>query len=1207
MRVRLSQQRLLAFLAQSRLSQNHWALKLGLSRGHWSEIVNGKHPYPSPKTRERMLEVLGLPFDELFEIETGIPSWADIDFRRAIADRYLIDSELGQGGMGAVYLARDTRHGRVVAVKVISPEAVSGIGITQFLREIATVAHLQHPHILPLFDSGEAAGHPFYVMPFIRGGSLRARLKAAIRLPVDEAVALTTGIASALQHAHEQRILHCDVKPENILLDGAHAYVMDFGIARKLHTEVFPWMQRRELDLSAGTPAYVSPEQASGEKDLDTRSDVYSLACVVYEMLSGRPPFEGTTTQAVVSRRFIAPPASLREFAPEVPPLLERAVERGMALEPRRRPATPAEFSGAVIAAARPASGGLARLSVAVTRGLSRLRRSRRDLTIRFGSVAMESLWQDLRHAVRALRRSAAFAAVVVITLALGIGANTAIFSVVRGVLLKPLPHKDGDRLVYLRQSSDRGDNMNFSVPEVRDFRTGAKSLAQIAEYSPYGIILRTDREAMRLRAGLVTGNYFEVMGLSPILGRVTRPNDDGPGVPAVIVLTHDLWMRRFGGDSSIVGRMVRADGKSAEVIGVLQPAPFFPLRMDVLMNMVISPHHIGAAMQEDRTHRMTEVVARMAPGATFGQVKAEVAAVYTRLGNEYPTAYDRAYHYRAEVIPFKKALGKDAQLTLWLLMGAAAFVMIIALANVANLTLMRGVRREHEMVVRASLGAGVKRLRRLLLTENLLLSIGGGAIGTLIAIGGVPLLVSLANRYSARASEIRLDAPVLAFTLALSVGAAFLFSYVASLPSEKMLATVSSGGRRGSGSLRRQRLQRALVVVQVAVSVMLLAGAGLLTRTMLRLAEVQTGLQTEEVLTMEIGGLAGGVDTRRDTAAATAARVLFASIRDEIASLPGVEAVAVGSIPLRTGFRSLDLKVEGRPLGVGEAALTVDARFASPSYFTSLGIPLKKGRFFETTDESAPGNVAIVNEMLAERLFPGEDPIGRRIAEANRIAQYASTPDIWFTIVGVVGNTQDEGLAVNPRPSMFYPQFDDDATSGGLVIRARSGVAALTVPAIRAVRRLAPMGTIDKVMTVTQLKEESVAPQRLNAALVSSFGLLAVLIAAVGIAGVLAFSVSARTNEIGIRMSLGADARRVQRMILSEGGVLLAIGLVLGVAGAFLASRAIRGLLFGIAPNDPVTLIGVVATIAAIGIVACWIPALRAARIDPAITMRSE
>ena len=1210
MRVRLNQQRLLTFLAQSPLSQNHWAIKLGLSRGHWSEIVNGKHPYPSAKSRERMLEVLGIPFDELFHIETGIPSWADTDFRRAIADRYLIDSELGQGGMGAVYLARDVRHGRVVAVKVISPEAVSGIGITQFLREIATVAQLQHPHILPLHDSGEAAGHPFYVMPYIRGGSLRARLQAAVRLPSEEAVTLARGIAAALQYAHEQRILHCDVKPENILLDGTHAYVMDFGVARRLHTEVLPWTARRELDFSAGTPAYVSPEQASGEKELDTRSDVYSLACVVYEMLSGRPPFEGANTQAVVSRRFIAPPPSLREFAPEVSPLLDRAVELGMALEPQRRPATPAAFAAAVVTAGKPPSGAIERISLALTRGWSRLRRTRRGLTLRLGSFGMDTLWQDLRHALRALRQSPAFAAIVVLTLALGIGANTAIFSVVRGVLLKPLPHKDGDRLVYFRQSSDRGANMNFSVPEVRDFRTGAKTLAQIAEYSPYGIILRTDREAMRLRAGLVTGNYFEVMGLSPILGRVTRPSDDGPGVPVVMVLTYDLWKRRFGGDSSIVGKMVRAEGKSAEVIGVLQPAPFLPeFRMDVLMNMVISSHHIGAAMQEDRTHRMTEVVARMAPRATFEQVEAEVAGVYTRLGNEYPTAYDRAYHYRAEVIPFKQALGKDAQLTLWLLMGAAAFMMIIALANVANLTLMRGVRREHELVVRASLGANVTRLRRFLLAENLVLSLAGAGLGTLIAIAGVPLLVSLANRYSARASEIHLDAPVLAFTLALSIGAAILFSFVASLPSEELLATVSSGGRRNSGSLRRQRLQRGLVVVQVAVSVVLLAGAGLLTRTMLRLANVRTGLETEEVLTMQVGGLANGADTERDPAAASAARALFAQIREEIAGLPGVEAVSIGSIPLKPGFRNLDVKVEGRPLRVGEAALTVDARFASPSYFSSLGIPLKQGRFFQTTDQIAlgVGGVVIVNEMLAQRLFPGEDPIGRRIAETNRIAQYASAPDMWFTIVGVVGNTQDEGLDVNPRPSMYYAQFDEGAMGGGLVIRARSGVAALTAPAIRIVKRLAPMGTIDNVRTGAELKDEYVAPRRLNAALISLFGLLALLIAAVGIAGVLAFSVSARTNEIGIRMSLGADATRVQRMILREGGALVAVGLGLGISGAFAAAGAIRTLLYGIEPHDPVTFVSVAVVMAAIGIAACWIPALRAARVDPAITMRAE
>jgi len=1205
MRVRLNQQRLLAFLAQSRLSQNHWALKLGLSRGHWSEIVNGKHPYPSPKTRERMIEVLGLPFEELFEVETGIPAWADVDFRRAIADRYLIDTELGQGGMGAVYLARDMRHGRVIALKVISPEAVSGIGITQFLREIATVAHLQHPHILPLFDSGEAAGHPFYVMPYIRGGSLRARLQSAIRLPVDEAVTLTKGIAAALQHAHEARILHCDVKPENILLDGAHAYVMDFGIARKLHTEFLPWAQQRELDLSAGTPAYVSPEQASGEKDLDTRTDVYSLACVVYEMLTGRAPFEGTTTQAVVARRFIAPPPSLREFAPEVPRLLEQAIELGMEFEPRRRTTTPAQLAAAVVAAAEPASGAIGRLSVAVTRVVRRLRRARPGVAIPFGSVGMETLWQDFRHALRGLRNSLAFATVVALTLALGIGANTAIFSVVRGVLLKPLPHRDGDRLVYLRHSSDQNPNLNFSVPEIRDFRTGAPALAQIAEYSPTTVILRTDHDAMRLRVGLVTGNYFEVMGLAPVLGRMTRPSDDGPGVPPVMVLTHEFWQRRFNGDSSVVGQMVKVDGKMAEVIGVVQAAPFFPLRMDVLMNMVISPHHIGAAMQEDRRHRMTEVVARMVPNATFDEAKTQLASVYSRLQQQYPEAYGRAYHYRAEMIPFKKALGQDARLTLWLLMAAAAFVLIIAVANVANLTMMRRIRREQELLVRSALGAGTGRLRRLVLTENLILGFAGAALGTLIAIGGVPLLVSLANRYSARANEIHLDATVLGFTLAIALGVALVLSFVTSLPSEKELAMISTGGRRSSGGRRKNRLQRVLVVVQVAVSVVLLAGAGLLTRTMMRLSDVNTGLSTQQVLSLEVNILTGA-EMRATAGSRERAQALFATMRDQIAGLPGVEAVSTGSLPLTEAFRRIDLKVEGRPLAPGEAAPNAGERVASAGYFTSIGVPLLRGRAFASTDQDY-GKVVIVNQAFVDRCFPREDPIGKRFAETNRIAQYDTMPDIWFTIVGVVGNTRDDGLDGGMRPAFYHPTLDERSVGGAFVIRTRANVEALAQPVVRIVRRLAPSAAIENLKTVKQIKDDGIAPKRLNAVLLSSFGLLAVLIAAVGIAGVLAFAVSARTNEIGIRMSLGADAARIQRMILAEGGTLIVVGLVVGGALAGVAANVIRGLLYGVAPHDPTTFAGVALLMLVIGVAACWIPAARAARIDPAVTLRAE
>ncbi len=842
------------------------------------------------------------------------------------------------------------------------------------------------------------------------------------------------------------------------------------------------------------------------------------------------------------------------------------------------------------------ASGGLTQAAEAV--------RDRRGLPW------IENAAADIRYALRALRHSPAFTTIVVITLALGIGANTAIFSVVRGVLLKPLPHRDGDRLVYLRHSMDGpgGANLAFSVPEVRDFRNGAPSLAGIAEFSQWTLRYQGDDGAVRIDVGLVTGNYFEVMGLAPVLGRLTEPRDDGPGVPPVMVLTHEGWMKRFGGDSSIVGRQVRLDGKSVTVIGVLQPAPFFPGRAEALLNMVVSEHHTSSFMVEGRTHRMTEMIARLAPGASVEQARTEVAAVYARIQSAFREAYDPGSRFRVAVIPFKTVLGERARLTLWLLMGAAAFVMIISAANVANLTLMRGVRRQHELVVRAALGAGVARLRRLLLAENLVLAIIGAILGVIIAVGGVRLLTSLAERYSPRANEIRLDGVVFGFTFAVSVTVALLLSFLASLPREGSFASrILAGAHRISGSLRKHRLQRGLVVVQIAVSVVLLAGAGLLTRTMIRLADVDTGLRTEEVLTMQVP-LLTPAEILYNPASDASAKERYDRMRDEMAALPGVVDVGIGSpMPLQSSGVRFEVKAEGRAPAAGEAMPRAEFRTANPDFFRAAGIPILQGRPFSTTDQRGSGRVVIINQTLADRYYPGEDPLGQRIAWTGDILRFTPISDDWRTIVGVAGNTQDGGLDAEPRPVMFMPFAQELAIGGGFVIRADSNVAALATAATRIVRRIAPAVPIENVLTVAQIKDQSVSPRRLNAALVSSFGILAVIIAAVGIAGVLAFSVSARTNEIGIRMSLGADSGRVQRMILREGGVLLAIGLVLGVAGAFFAARVIRGLLFGVEPHDPTTFIGVTVMMAAIGIAACWIPALRAARIDPAITMRAQ
>jgi predicted permease len=821
----------------------------------------------------------------------------------------------------------------------------------------------------------------------------------------------------------------------------------------------------------------------------------------------------------------------------------------------------------------------------------------------------LESVGADFKYALRSLRHSPAFAAIVILTLALGIGANTAIFSVVRGVVLKPLPHRDGDRLVYLRHSIEvaGGENVLFSVPEVQDLRDGAPSFGGIAEYSPWSFTLRGEGDAARVPAGLVTGNFFEVMGLDPILGRVTSPENDGPGVPVVAVLTHEYWTRRFNADTAIIGKQLRLDSQAATVIGVLEPAPYFPDRVDAFLNMAASQHHVSAQMVQGRSHRMTETIARLKPGATLDQARAEVAAVNDRITTQFKENYDPGSRYRVTVTPFKQALGARAQLTLWLLMGAAAFVMIIAAANVANLTLMRGVRREPEMVARAALGAGPGRLRRLLLTENLLLTIVGGALGVLLAIGGVGLLISLIDRYSARASEIRLDGVALGFTLLVSAALALVLAFVGSLPKESAFAAlISSGGRRVHGSISRQRLQRGLVVAQVAVSVVLLAGAGLLTRTMMHLSDVRTGLRTEEVLSMSVPLLEMGPAAFAPGAQANA-RASYERMLADVRALPGVSEVGLGSSgPLRRGQFSLDIKAEGKVQAVGEATPRSELRTANPDFFSAAGIPLLSGRPFAITDEEGSARVVIINKTLADQLFPNEDPVGKRVAWTGEVLRFSPVTGDWRTIVGVAANTQDGGLDAEPRAVVWQPFTQMIPISGALAIRADSNVARLIPAVTQIVRRHAPNTLIENVMTIAQIRDQSVAPRRLNAALVSSFGLLAVIIAAVGIAGVLAFSVSARTNEIGIRMSLGADRGRVERMVLREGGVLLVLGLALGVVGAILSARVIRGLLFGVEPYDPATMVSVSVLMAVIGLVACWIPALRAARIDPAITMRS-
>ena len=811
----------------------------------------------------------------------------------------------------------------------------------------------------------------------------------------------------------------------------------------------------------------------------------------------------------------------------------------------------------------------------------------------------------DFRYVLRSLSRSKGYTLAVVLTLGLGIGANTAIFSAVRGVLLKPLPHRDGDRLMYLRQSAEKrgSENLAFSVPEINDFRQSSKTLGDIAEYSPITLNLIEDQGASQINVGLVTGNYFDVMGLAPILGHKTTAKDDGAGAAPVIMLAYDYWKLHFGGDSSVVGKTMRLGGRSAEIIGVLQPAPYYPQKIDALMNMSISQHHVSATMVQGRTHRMTEMIARLAPGATLEQARAEVKQITDRVHAENAAIYDAASGYTVTVTPFKEVLGKDARLTLWLLMGVAAFVLVIACANVANLTLMRGVKREHEMLVRAALGAGTARLRRLLFAEHLVLAGAGAALGLVVAYAGTGMLSTFTARMSNRAGEIHVDGVVLAFTIVISAVVAVLLSFAPRIGNDNALgAGLTAGNTRTAGNARRKRLQGALVVTQIAVSVILLTGAGLLVKSMQKLAAVDPGLDSKNVLTMEVPIDFAALGPQNH------AIENYERMTREIATIPGVEVAAVGSnIPLRKSGFQLDVKGEGRALASGEPQPAAEYRTADPSYFKASGIKIVAGRAFEPTDDAKAAHVAIINQTLAKLLWPGQDPIGRRIAWSGEVLKFIGLKeDAWMTIVGVSTDTKDGGLDAAPVRAVYVPFEQSFFPNGGLVIRTTvTNPLGLATAAKAVVHGIDPTAPVQKVLALDDIRDESVGPRRINAILVGSFGILALVIAAIGIAAVLAFSVSARTSEIGVRMSLGAHPTQVLTMILREGGTLVAAGLLIGVAGSVVLSRYIQGLLFSVAPTDPATLVGVGVTMALIGVAACWVPAARAARIAPSEALR--
>lgn len=1191
-RIRLRIDRLKAHMRENRLSQNHWAIKLGLSRGHWSDIVNGNHPYPSAKTRDRLIEVFGLSFAELFEVEDGRPD-DETAFKAAIGDRYLIDREIGHGGMGVVHLARDVRHGRLVAVKMVSAEAVAGIGAKKFLKEIRTTAQLQHHNILPLYDSGVAAGLPFYVMPYIRGGSLRELLRQRGRLTIGEALGLAEGIADGLSEAHQSRVLHCDIKPENVLLSGRHAFVADFGIARAIHAEVLEWGTREGIDSSAGTPAYVSPEQASGERNLDERSDVYSLACMMFELLAGRPPFRGTSTMEIVAQRFTTEVPDVRTYAHEVPFGVANVIQRAMSLASERRPESVAGFvTGLKKARSGAVSPMLAagRLGLALERGV---RVARRGLGPRLGGVFLESVFTDLQLAMRSLRHRLAFAVTAAVTIALGIGASTAMFSVVNAVLLRPLEYPDPERLVSIYPSNpDDLDDLAlgfhrgpFSWPEFFAVREQQTSFTGVAAYRSMSGTLAGDGPPERLRIHETNFELFQILQVSPALGRLFTADDD-PTAEPVALLAAGFWRNRFGADSAIVGRSIQIDDRALRVVGVL-PDGFRvgTRRSELWIPMVGSSSDRGWGV-----HNITGAIARLAPGVSIEQAQDEMAGIIrasappdhgTHGALVYARLADETRSFRTPLVA---------------LIAGAFLLLAVACGNVAAILLGAGIDREHELAVRVALGASPRRIARQLLTESVLLSLVGGSGGVVAATLGMQMLLRLAPEGIPRVDTAGIDGTVLLFSVLVATAAGLAFGLVPAAvlsgTEPARVVNVSRGTTR-----RRARMHTAVVVAELALATVLMVSGALLTRSLFALNRVDPGFEREGLLAVTLA-----IPMQRysdDPEGLTAVDSDFQRIVDEIRALPAVREVGVTSnTPLSPSRGNNKVLPEGWPPGP-DAGLLAEFRFVSVDYLTTMRIPILEGRGFDERDDrvSSP-HTTIISEGLARRAWPGESAIGKRIGMNAEM----------HVVVGVIGTLRDERLDVPTELAYYVPMRQAfGAQVGDLVIRT-SGNPVQSIPAIRdRVSSLYDDLPITRMAPLVDLMSDSVGPERYRARLMAVFAVFAAVFATLGIYGVVARAVAQRARETAIRIALGAEHWVVLRTVLRRGLGIGAVGGVVGILLSMFAARYLDELLYEVSVFDPVMIAGIGAVVGIASVFASLPPALRAARTDPMVVMRAE
>jgi predicted permease len=815
------------------------------------------------------------------------------------------------------------------------------------------------------------------------------------------------------------------------------------------------------------------------------------------------------------------------------------------------------------------------------------------------------SLFADFRFALRSLSRVKGLTITVVLTLALGIGANAAIFSVVRGVLLRPLVNRDEDRLIYIRQSAPGIDaaNTTFSVPEIDDLRARVKTLSSFGDFSTIGFTMVGLGEPRVVSAGVVSGSYFDVMGLRPVLGRLINAGDDGAKAAGAAVLTHRFWTTALKSDPSVIGKTVRLDTRTATIVGVLEPSVPYPSDTEIIANVVTSPHHLSATMVTGRVHRMTELFGRLAPGANLDAARAELQNAHGAILREHPDVYSPKAGYRIDAVQLRDQITSPARTVLLVLLAASALVFIIACSNIANLILARSVRREGELAVRAALGARPWELRRTLLAESLLLCGVGAVLGVLIARPMVTLLSRYAARFSVRALDVTVDSSLLWVGVGLALAAAVLLAFVPRLPS----ANAAGGFGLSNGSARlttgtNRRLQ-VFAVTQIAASFMLLAGAGALLTALVALQATQTGYNLRNVLAMNVPVMSYGRTPDQITA-------FYKDAMRRIDELPGVERVAIGTqIPWREagsfgpGFQ---FSIEGYSKADGEEDPRGRFRTVSTGFFASVGVPLIAGRDFNDADRKDAEPVVIVSESIARRMFDNREALNRRLMWTDPVMKFIDVSTAGRRIVGIVADVDDENVVPGPAMTVYHP-FEQEIGGGRLFVHATSDPYALVAPITRIIREMSAEQPVENAATLEDVRAEVLAPNRLNALVFGGFAAVALTIAIVGVAGVLAFSVSARTREFGIRLAIGSAPMSLLTRVLKEGAVIAGIGIVAGAVGGYALTRLVGAYIEDVRVPGALPIVAAAMILVVSAVLASLVPAARASRVDVIDALRPE